>query len=461
MLKKSGKKVALIEANKVAEGVSAYTTAKITSQHLLIYRYLIDKFGFDLAKQYADANQNAVETIKKLIEEYKIDCDFIEKTAYTYAENNETLKKVFEEVESAKQLGLPAYFSEKVPLPIPTKGAICFSGQAQFHPRKYLLSLAEKINGGGSYIFENTRAINLKESDPCIVYTTKGNIYVKDIVITTHFPFYDKPGKYFARMEAGRIYTFAMKIKDKFPDGVFISAEKDIYSFRSQKYNENELIITGGQEHITGRVEDTMSRFENLHNYVKNYFNIEYMEFCWSCQDNNSVDMVPYIGRYLPESRHLFVATGFSGWGITHGTISGILITDLINGIKNSWEEIYNPARFKLSESKGKKISQVKKKTKKKREIIKIKNPYYFLSLLNDREGKIFDMEGEKIAVFKGDDDTGYFLNAICPHMDCLVRWNNAEKSWDCPCHGSRFNYDGKVLNSPAYKDLKIIHKIE
>jgi Rieske Fe-S protein len=185
------------------------------------------------------------------------------------------------------------------------------------------------------------------------------------------------------------------------------------------------------------------------------------MEFCWSCQDNNSVDMVPYIGRYLPESRHLFVATGFSGWGITHGTISGILITDLINGIKNSWEEIYNPARFKLSESKGKKISQVKKKTKKKREIIKIKNPYYFLSLLNDREGKIFDMEGEKIAVFKGDDDTGYFLNAICPHMDCLVRWNNAEKSWDCPCHGSRFNYDGKVLNSPAYKDLKIIHKIE
>jgi len=456
-LKKEGKTVALVESDKVAEGVSGYTTGKITSQHILIYKYLIKNFGFELAKQYADANQKAIETIAELTKEYDIDCDFFRKTAFTYAENEETLKKVIEEAEAAKSLGLPAYYTEKISFPIPVKGAICFKNQGQFHPRKYLLRLASKIPGEGSFIFENTRALDLKEGNPCKIITNLGIIIAKDIAITTHFPFYDKPGKYYARMKAGRIYTFAMKIKTKFPDGIFISAEKDIYSFRSQPYNEDELIIAGGQEHVTGRIEDTMNRFISLNNYVRKFFDIEIIEFCWSSQDNNTVDMVPYIGRYLPDTKHIYIATGFNGWGMTHGTISGIILKDLILGLKNNFAKIYDPSRFTLSSVSEKKLLVKKNKISKKNETKEIQNPKEYLSDLKNDEGKIIEIDSRKVAVYKDTDGRGYFLDPLCPHMNCVVRWNNAEKSWDCPCHGSRFRSTGKVLNSPAFEDLKTI----
>lgn len=456
-LKKQGLTVALVESDKIAQGVSGYTSGKITSQHLLIYKYLIDKFGFELAKQYGDANQEAIETIAELIKEYNIDCDFLRKNAFTYAESEEKLQKIADEAEAAKSLGLPAYYTEKISIPIPAKGAICFTGQGQFHPRKYLLKLASQIPGEGSYIFENTRALDLKEGKPCRIITDCGTITAKDIAITTHFPFYDKPGKYYSRMKSGRIYTFAMKLKTRFEDGIFISAEKDTYSFRSQKYNEDELVIAGGQEHLTGRVVDTMDRYKKLYKYVRRFFDIESIEFCWSAQDNNTIDMVPYIGRYLPDSRHIYIATGFNGWGMTHGTISGIILKDLILGLKNNFIKIYDPSRFKLSDVHEKKLLIKNEGTSKKDEIKEIREFSEHLSDIKNDEGKIIEIGSKKVAVYKDPDGKGYFLNPVCPHMDCIVRWNNAEKSWDCPCHGSRFNYDGKVLNSPAFKDLKTI----
>jgi glycine/D-amino acid oxidase-like deaminating enzyme/nitrite reductase/ring-hydroxylating ferredoxin subunit len=460
-LKKEGLTVALVESDKVAQGVSGYTTGKITSQHLLIYKYLIDNFGFELAKQYGDANQEAIETIVSLIKEYDINCDFLRKNAFTYAENEETLQKIIEEVEAAKSLGLPAYYTEKVSIPIPTKGAICFSDQGQFHPRKYLLELASKIPGEGSFIFENTRALDLKEGEPCKIITNRGTITAKDVSITTHFPFYDKPGKYYSRMKSGRIYTFAMKLKTKFPDGIFISAEKDIYSFRSQQYNEDELVIAGGQEHLTGMIVDTMDRYKKLYKYVSRFFDIESIEFCWSSQDNNTIDMVPYIGRYLPNTRHIYIATGFNGWGMTHGTISGIILKDLILGLKNNFIKIYDPARFKSSNIPEKKFLIKKEKIIKKFEIKEIREPSKYLSSMKNGDGKIIEIDFKKVAIYKDISGRGYFLNPACPHMDCIVRWNNAEKSWDCPCHGSRFNYYGKVLNSPAVEDLKTILILE
>ena len=456
-LKREGMSVALVEADKIARGVSGYTTGKVTSQHMLIYKYLIDRFGFELAKQYADANQSAIETIKGLIKEYGISCDFFSKTAFTYAEKEETLQKIIEEVQAAKTLGLPVFYTEKIPIPIPAKGAMCFSEQGQFHPRKYLLELASKIPGEGSYIFENTRAIDLKEGIPCEIITDLGTIRANDIAITTHFPFYDKPGQYYARMETERIYTFAMRLNTNFPDGVFISAEKDIYSFRSQPFNDGELVIAGGQEHVTGRIADTTQRFKSLYDYVKIFFDIESIEFCWSSQDNNTVDMVPYIGRYLPDTKHIYVATGFNGWGMTHGTVSGIILKDQILGLKNNFTKIYDPARFKLSKRTEKKLFAENLEQSKKNEILKISDPLKYLSVLEKGEGRIIEINGIKTAVYKDNNEKGYFLNPLCPHMECLVRWNNAEKSWDCPCHGSRFSFNGSVLNSPAFEDLKTI----
>jgi len=457
LLKKSGLKVALIDSERIAAGVSGYTTGKVTAQHIVIYSYLIEKFGKKLAKQYAGANFGAIKMIKELIDEYSIECDFFEKTAYTYAETSETLKQIYKELEAAKSLGLPAYFTKDVPLPIPSKGAICFSGQGQFHPRKYLLALAGQIPGRGSQIFEKTRALTLKEGSPCTLYTDRGQIISENIVISTHFPFYDKPGQYYARMEAGRIYTFAMRLNSPFPDGVFISAEKDIYSFRSQPYENSELVIAGGQEHVTGQVEDTSERFRLLYSYVKQFFDIDHIEFCWSSQDNNTIDMVPYIGRYLPDSRHIYIATGFNGWGMTHGTISAIILNSLITGSSSPWQEVYDPSRFKLSRSGEKTLQETSAEDISKEDKKIIKEPENILSGMDVKEGRIIDIEGTKIAVYKTRENEGIFLSPACTHMNCLVRFNDAEKSWDCPCHGSRFTFDGKVLNSPAIEALPVI----
>jgi glycine/D-amino acid oxidase-like deaminating enzyme/nitrite reductase/ring-hydroxylating ferredoxin subunit len=482
-LKQAGVTVALIEADRIVKGVSGYTSGKITSQHLLIYRYLIDKFGFEMAKQYADANQAAIEKIASLIKARGIDCDFFRKTAYTYAETDETMEKVLVESEAAKSLGLPAYIEEKVPIPIPVKGALCFGRQAQFHPRKYLLGLAGMIPGNGSMVLENTRATGIKQygSKGFLINTTSADIEAKNVVIATNFPFYDGPGQYYARMEAGRIYSFAMKLNTGFADGIFISAEKDIYSFRSQPYKDGELIIAGGQEHVTGKVEDTMVRFVKLFKYVKQYYDVDHIEFCWSSQDNNTFDMVPYIGRYLPDGKNIYVATGFNGWGMTHGTISAMIITDMILGIKNPWSGIYDPARFKLRADKkaGGFEKSAKQGSDKKTgttassgktgivtgaetadpygKIKKIRNMKEYLKDLGPGQGKISEIFGTKVALYKHTDGSGYFLNPICPHMGCLLRFNGAEKSWDCPCHGSRFSFDGKVLNSPAFEDMETL----
>jgi glycine/D-amino acid oxidase-like deaminating enzyme/nitrite reductase/ring-hydroxylating ferredoxin subunit len=462
-LKQAGLNVALIEADRVAAGVSGYTSGKITSQHLLIYRYLIDKFGFEMAKQYADANQAAIERIAGLVKTSKIDCDFFGKTAYTYAETDETMEKLAGEAEAAKSLGLPAYLNEKVPISIPAKGAVCFSGQAQFHPRKYLLRLAEMIPGNGSMVFEKTRATGIKEygRKGFKVSTTAGEVTAKSVVIATNFPFYDKPGQYYARMEAGRIYSFAMKLKTGFPDGIFISAEKDIYSFRSQPYQNGELIIAGGQEHVTGKIEDTTGKFLKLFKYVSKHYDIDHVEFCWSSQDNNTFDMVPYIGRYLPDERNIFIATGFNGWGMTHGTISAMIITDMILGVKNPWSGIYDPARFKLktgASGTGKPGTPAQAdKADIYDKIKKIRDYSEYMEDISPGTGKIIEISGTKVALYKHDNGDEYFLKPLCPHMGCLLRFNDAEKSWDCPCHGSRFSYDGKVLNSPAFEDLEIL----
>ncbi|HEX7561244.1 MAG TPA: FAD-dependent oxidoreductase, partial [Candidatus Humimicrobiaceae bacterium] len=283
------------------------------------------------------------------------------------------------------------------------------------------------------------------------------------------------------------------------------------------------------QEHITGKVEDTMERFIKLFKYVSKYFDIDHIEFCWSSQDNNTFDMVPYIGRYLPDGKNIFIATGFNGWGMTHGTIAALIITDMVQGIKNPWSGIYDPARFKINagngvETTGKMIKKVKPnktskvdrpgilKTNGMEEIIentglgepsektcipagtgqtdmqavsaetglssgsvnpgiqaqsnrtdpydkikKIRDYSGYLHNISPGTGKIIVISGIKVAVYKNDEGDGYFLKPLCPHMGCLLRFNTAEKSWDCPCHGSRFSYDGKVLNSPAFEDLEIL----
>ncbi|CAN5172329.1 FAD-dependent oxidoreductase [soil metagenome] len=453
MLKKAGLSVAVVEAYRIGESVTGNTTAKVTALHDLIYDYLISKFGQEKAQMYASANQDAIETIAGLVKEYAVDCDFIRKNAFTFTELAKDLNDIEKEVTAAKKLGLPVEYTEKLDLPFMTKGAIKMSDQAQFHPRKYLLALANTIPDQNSYIFENTRALDIKEDKICEVTTDKGKIKSKYVVIASHFPFYDK-AFYFTRMEQNRSYVIAGK-PQTMPNGMFINIDQ--HSFRSQKYKNSEILLVGGEDHKSGQGGDTLKRYENVAKYAKERFDIEEILFRWSTQDNFTLDRVPYIGLHRPLSKRVYVATGFNGWGMTHGHVAGSIITSQILGKKHPHATLYNPNRFNplvdgpklMTSGYDNAVHTVSGYLKKR--------PAEDPKKLKNGEGKILNVNGKKVAAYKDDEGNLHQVSAICTHLGCVVEWNPGERTWDCPCHGSRFEFSGKVIKGPANKDLKKI----
>ncbi|MGH8580166.1 MAG: FAD-dependent oxidoreductase [Gammaproteobacteria bacterium] len=448
LLKESGTTVAVIEAGRVIQGVTGYTTAKVTSLHGLIYDHLIRQFGLEKTGAYAEANQSAIEQIADWIRDKAIDCDFTRTEAYTYTESAKEVGRLEAEAEAALKLGLPASFTERVPLPFPAKGAVRFDNQGKFHPRKYLLALAGCIPGEGSHIFERTRVLDIQEGEPCVVATEQGTISARDVVIASHFPIYDK-AFFFARMTSHRSYVLALGIEGAIPDGMFISTEP-FHSLRSHRVEKSELLLVGGEGHKTGQGGDTVARYQRLEAWARERFAVRSVRYRWSTQDNRTFDRVPYVGRATPRARHVYLATGFGGWGMTNGTAAGRLLCDLILGRPNA-AALYDPNRFKLAA------------------IAKLVKEYLNVAarFIGDRlkgakrenlapgEGSIVDSGRGRVAMHKAQDGTVHTLSAACTHMGCLVNWNAAEQSWDCPCHGSRFAADGKVLHGPAVKDLE------
>ncbi|HEY0005392.1 MAG TPA: FAD-dependent oxidoreductase [Pyrinomonadaceae bacterium] len=455
-LKQSGMTVAVIEADRVVKSVTGNTTAKITSLHALIYDYLVKQFGEDGARVYAEAQQAAIERIAAIVQEYSLDCDFRRTDAYTYTELEEELDNIKAEVEAATRLGLPASFVESTPLPFPVKGAVKFTGQAQFHPRKYLLALVEKIPGDGSFVFEQTRAFDIKDEEPCRVETSGGTITAKSVVLATHFPYYD-PNIYFAAMHPGRSYVLGCRLNGPVPEGMYISAdEEDMHSFRANPTEDGGAIwMVGGEKHKTGQGGPTEDRYKRLELYARSRFDIRSIEYRWSTQDNNTVDRVPYIGKLSSASKHLYVATGFGGWGMTNSHVAAILLTDMILARENPWGELFDPSRFKPVTS-AKDFIKENLNVAKEFMADRIKTPELDETVaLATGAGEVVEWKGERVALYKDDDGHLFACSAVCTHMGCLVHWNGAERSWDCPCHGSRFNYDGQVIQGPANKDLK------
>ncbi|MDT4952228.1 MAG: hypothetical protein QOJ02_366 [Acidobacteriota bacterium] len=456
LLKERGAKVAVIEARRIAASVTGNTTAKVTSQHGLIYDHLVSQFGMEGAQAYADSQQAALEKIASLVEANRIDCDFTRTNAYVYTEEEDELKRITAEVEAATKLGLPASYVETTPLPFEIKGAIQFSNQARFHPRKYLLALARKIQGDGSNIFEETRALDIEEEDStCRVATDQGVVKAGKVVIASHFPFYDH-GMYFARMHPKRSYVLGCRLSGEAPEGMFITSDAPFHSFRSNPLETGgEIWMVGGENHKTGQGGDTREHYTNLERWARERFDVETIEYRWSTQDNVTVDRVPYIGKASSGSEHLFVATGFGGWGMTNSTVSAIILSDLVLGRENAWSSLYDPNRFKpLTSVKDLVVENVDVAKHFVGDRLSVKEEESVPDLM-EGEGRVVELDDEKVAICKLEGGATHAVSATCTHMGCVVAWNGAEKSWDCPCHGSRFNYDGTVIQGPANKDLK------
>lgn len=453
LLKKAGKTVALIDSKRIATGVSGHTTAKITSLHQLIYADLIKELGEEKARIYADSNQAAIEQVARLVEQEQIECDFSRQSAYTFAESTENVEQVQAETEAAIKLGLPASFVRESSLPFPIAGAVRFDNQAQFHPRKYLLHLAKSIPGNGSYLFDSTRVESIEESTPCQLKTSRGVVRAKDVIVATNLPILDQ-GLFFAKTYPKLSYLVGARINpSQAPEGMFIGAGTKYRSIRTTPHEGGLLLIIGGEGHKTGSVSDTEERYLHLEEYAKSRFGINSLEYRWSCHDMVSFDKLPYIGKLTPLNNHIYVATGFSLWGMSNGTLSGMLLSDLILGIENPWAKLYDATRATpfISETSLKENTDVAKHWIGDR--LKAMQASSF-SQVAIGEGKLVTIDGEKLAAYRDEQGKINAVSAICTHLGCIVNWNSAEKSWDCPCHGARFTCEGQIIQGPAVADL-------
>lgn len=418
MLKKAGLKVVVLEAGRIARGTSGHTTAKVTSQHSLIYAKIKKAMGEEKARQYADANETAIRTVGRIIDENSIECDFIRLPAYVYTHRDEYVEKLENEAKTASDAGISAHFQDHVPLPFSVRAALRFDDQAQFHPVKYLLGLAEAIAGEDCRIFEHTRAVDLHEGKTCSVITDKGfKVSAGKVVLASHYPFYDRPGLYFSRLYPERSYVLGVQTDDEFPEGMFITAEDPTRSLRYQPFKGGRLILVGGEHHKTGHGEDTREHYKKLRDFAADTFNVMDIPYMWSAQDYTSMDEIPYAGPLTSSRTNIYIAAGFAKWGMTNGTAAAAVIADLITEGKSPWSGVYDPSRFSPEAS-----------------------------------AKNFVVENADVA--------GKFISRSispvphCTHLGCGLVWNEAEQSWDCPCHGSRFTGEGEIIEGPALKPV-------
>lgn len=453
LLKKEGVKVAVVEADRILQGTTGHSTAKITSQHGLIYARLKNQVGEELARQYAEANEKAIRLIADTVNEHSIDCDFGWRSAYVYTQSDKYVQDIQDEVQAASSFGIKASYLEEIPLPITIKAAERFDNQAQFHPLKYLQALAAKIPGEGSYIFEETEAVNIDDNGSPLVVTRRGKIKADKIIIASHYPFFDGGGLYFSRIYPEKSYIVAVTIKEKFPEGMYINAEDPARSLRSQSYDGGELVLLAGEHHKTGYGNDTNVHYQNLIDFGKNTFQVQDILYRWSTQDCMTVDGIPYIGNLTPRSPNLYVATGFGKWGISGGTAAAMILKDLIVHGESPWAQVYNPFRISLSAIKTfvwQNVDVAKSLLAGKLEALRLSED----TEIKTGEAQVIGKDGERVGAYRDEQGKLHMIDTTCTHLGCELQWNDGERSWDCPCHGSRFSYEGNIIEGPAINRL-------
>ncbi|CAN5182973.1 FAD-dependent oxidoreductase [soil metagenome] len=453
LLKQSGAKVAVVESGRVCSGTTGYTTAKVTALHGLTYAELVATHGHDKAQQYAQANQAAVERIASLVEELDIDCQFERRPALTYTTDPARRADVAAEVEAATSLGLPATYVETTDLPYEIEAAVCLENQGQFHPRRYCLALASAITGEGSHVFEGTRALDIDEAGQSpVVHTDGGDVVAADVVVATLLPFVDFGG-FFAKAHPVSSYALAVTVDGDLPEGMYLGADTPTRSVRSVPLDGGRCLILGGESHKVGQGGDTEQYFASLESWARSAFAVRSIDWRWSAHDYVPVDSVPYVGR-SPRTQRVHVATGFKKWGMSNGTAAAMILSDTLLGRENPWSEVFDATRVDASGSVKEFVKENVDVGKRfvKDHVERLSSPS--ADSLAPGEGGLVDVDGDQVAAYRHPDGTLQAVSAICTHLGCVVQWNPAETTWDCPCHGSRFACDGKVLYGPATADL-------
>ncbi|UOQ95203.1 FAD-dependent oxidoreductase [Halobacillus shinanisalinarum] len=456
MLAKEGKKVTLIEADELLNGTTGHTTAKVTAQHGLIYHELIKHFGEEGAALYFKAQEDAMATIEKHINDHSIDCNWQREDAYLFATTEQGARKLEREQKAYGRLEIAGEHFDDLPFDTETTGALCMRNQAHFHPLHYLAHLLDEITDLGGEIYEHTKAVDVKEGKQVEVETGGGHTITSDYLIScSHFPFYDK-GMYFSRMYAERSYVIAIEPEKEWTNGMYLSIDEPKRSIRSAIFDDKEILLIGGESHRTGEGNDMSFHYKALEEYAARTFGIKNKLFQWSTQDLTTLDKVPYIGPMTMKNDRIYVATGFRKWGMTNSTVAGQLITDYVMGRESKYHSVFTPARFKADPSMRhfltNNMNVAAHLVEGKVELVG-NGP----ASLEQGQGAVVQWEGKRAGAYKDDKGELHLLDTTCTHMGCEVEWNSGEHTWDCPCHGSRFSYDGAVMEGPAKRPLERI----
>lgn len=462
-LQQSGRECVVLETDGIGGGQTARTTAKITSQHGLIYQKLCRVVGTEQARQYAKANEDAIGRYQILIEKYGISCGFRKCDAYLYTtDGGKDARLLRDEYKFARELGLAAEMTTKTELPFEVSGALCFHGQATFHPLKFLYAMAEKVT-----VYERTKVLRVvpmsKEGGHThanAVITNHGTVQARQVVFACHYPFVNRPGYYFLRMHQERSYVLGISGTafqgENQMKNLYLGIGREALSFRGA----GDILLLGGGSHRTG--ENPCNQYEYLQKQADKYWP-ECKEVArWSAQDCMTLDGIPYVGKFcgkLGEKSNMeadtwYVATGFGKWGMTSSMAAALLLTDLLNGRKNAYADVYSPRRKTLAASAKTFVTEGKYAAvnllKEKWGRAEKGNVREEAKRMHPGECKVIEKDKEKLGIYKDDKENVYVVSVKCPHLGCLLSWNADEKSWDCPCHGSRFSYTGELLDGPA-----------
>lgn len=391
MLDNAGVDYILVESGEICSKVTNGTTAKLTVQHGLIYDKIIKKYGIEKASLYYESQKDAFDMFKKVAEASGEKIEIC--NSFVYSKRNRAV--IENEADALNKIGGGAVFRESTELPFKVAGAVGIENQAKIHPLKMAYAIAKKLN-----IYENTKVVEIKNN---VARAEKGTIKAKKIIVATHFPFINKHGWYFIKMYQHRSYVLALKDARKINDMYVDEAENGL-SFRSF----DELLLLGGGSHRTGQKGGS---YNELRRIAKEYYPRSQEVCAWATQDCMTLDSVPYIGRYSRSTPDLYVATGFNKWGMTSSMVAAMILTDMIQERKNKYEEVYSPYRG-------------------------IFHPQLAVNMIESVKGLVT------------------VKTPRCPHLGCALKYNKQEHSWDCPCHGSRFEKSGKLIDNPATDDM-------
>ncbi|MBC7386349.1 MAG: FAD-dependent oxidoreductase [Cryobacterium sp.] len=452
-LTRAGKRVAVIDQGEVASGESSHSTAHLTEFLDTPYTQLVHDLSMEDARILSEAKRNAIRSIKEssreILLELKIDAEFKSMPAYTYGETDAELDELRTELSSLWDIGMVGYWCDDIPLAGPALGGIELPNQATVHPRKYLLGLVELLERKGCLFFENTRATEVIGGVPSKVVTPGGTILADDVIMATHVPTSNQTFLQ-TKVAAYRTYAMVLKLWNSPPEALYFDRRDPYHYLRPW----GEFWILGGEDHKTGTEEHAASHFLALETFARRNLGVEKVIGQWSGQILEPADGLPYIG-HAPGEPHVYLATGFSGCGMTFGTLAGDIISDLIAGETNGAERLLRPNRMGNFHSLACYLSENSDFPK-----------FFVKDRIHDAEvesvdeiacgeGKRVRIDDRVLAVYRDDETKLHAVSAVCPHAGCHVHFNDAEKTWDCPCHGSRFETTGKLLNGPAMENLK------